>query len=803
MKPKHVLAWLLVGVAAVAAFAAIFPRAFPFAPRKWSVSREQAIAIATERFRDLGEPIQNPYLQATLDHDTALEWRLWKRQTSGLGSAADLKSAARGVFGWEVRHFRRDAGAREWTYRARIAPDGEVLALEMKLKPEEAAGTLDDASARKQADRFLADHGIDLGLLAEPEIRSEQLEARVDRRLLYRLKSQPLGAEVPFGIEVGFAGDRIKGFDKWFDDPEEKEFGRLVGGLVLGQIAWRIWPFMLVPLILVFFVRRYHEGEIGVRRGGQIAVLALGLALVFTVLVAVAMGTGTDFGPVLTRPQVTWVVSVLVYFTYFAPVAVLAALGWSVGEVLCRDRWPERLASFDAWFKRDWANATVARDALRGLVCGSVLAALEVGFIALAGKFGVWAPGGSNLIGPWWDSARWFGLALLLVTVFHALYSELVGRLLIVSVAVRRLGTWFGAAVAAVVCAVIFFPPLMVLPSRWSFLPWVAVALFQALVFLRFGLSASLLSTMTASLLTSTLMFLTSGHPWLELQAAIPLVGVALPLLLSIRHLTSEKEFTYRYDDVPPHVRRIAERERQRVELETARGIQSSILPDLPPQLNGVEIAHSYLPASEVGGDFYDVLALEDGRLAVAVGDVAGHGVSSGLVMSMARSALAVQVTFNPEVEAVFSTLNRVVYQSARKRLLATLCYAVLDPKKRELFYASAGHLYPYLLTQAGNVHPLEYVAYPLGVRSDMAVEARLARLESGDTLFLLSDGIVEARPEGTDDLFGFKRLEESLVRHKDLGVARLRDAVLADVERHTKGAPREDDQTVLVLRVP
>jgi sigma-B regulation protein RsbU (phosphoserine phosphatase) len=275
-----------------------------------------------------------------------------------------------------------------------------------------------------------------------------------------------------------------------------------------------------------------------------------------------------------------------------------------------------------------------------------------------------------------------------------------------------------------------------------------------------------------------------------------------LSLLLSLRHLAGGREFVYRYEDVPPHVRRIAERERQRVELETARRIQSSILPDLPPSLHGVELAHAYLPASEVGGDFYDVLALTDGRLAVAVGDVAGHGVSSGLVMSMAKSALAVQVTFNPEVEAVFGTLNRTVYQTARKRLLTTLCYALLDPASRELLYASAGHLFPYVVSPRGGVQVLESVAYPLGVRGELVVEPRRARLESGDLLFLFSDGLVEARTEAGDE-FGFERLEQSLARHAGKGVEGVRDGVLQDVLRWTGGVPREDDQTILVLRVP
>jgi sigma-B regulation protein RsbU (phosphoserine phosphatase) len=250
-------------------------------------------------------------------------------------------------------------------------------------------------------------------------------------------------------------------------------------------------------------------------------------------------------------------------------------------------------------------------------------------------------------------------------------------------------------------------------------------------------------------------------------------------------------------------VRRIAERERQKVELETARRIQSSILPELPPEVYGIQLAHEYLPASEVGGDFYDVLALEDGRLAVAVGDVAGHGVSSGLVMSMAKSALAVQVTFDPEVEAVFGTLNRMIFQSARKRLLTTLCYALIDPGRHEFCYASAGHLFPYRITRDGEVHALESVSYPLGVRDQLDIRVRSEKLEAGDSLFLFSDGVVESRPEGSDEQFGFDRLEASLRRHAGASAVALKDAVVTDLRDFVGYAPLEDDLTVLVVRMP
>ncbi|MEE8137639.1 MAG: PP2C family protein-serine/threonine phosphatase, partial [Thermoanaerobaculia bacterium] len=385
----------------------------------------------------------------------------------------------------------------------------------------------------------------------------------------------------------------------------------------------------------------------------------------------------------------------------------------------------------------------------------------------------------------------------------YALYTGLFGQLLLVPAGVRRTGPWLGPALAVALAALLFFPCLIVYPLGWNLLFWLLPPAAYIVVFLRYGIYTSVLASLTAFVVKGALPLLGAQDTSLQFQASLALLILAAPLIVSARYLLSDKKFVYRYEDIPSHVRRIAERERHKVELETARGIQASILPDLPPQLNGVRMTYTYLPATEVGGDFYDVLALEDGRLAVAVGDVAGHGVASGLVMSMAKSALAVQVSFDPEVEAVFTTLNRMVFQSARKRLLATLCYALIDPQRREMSYASAGHLFPYRITTEGKVDALESISYPLGVREQIEVRVRAARLESGDSLFLFSDGVVEARPEQSDDLFGFDRLEASLSRHAGGSVEALRDGVLADLEVFTGNAPREDDLTLLVLRIP
>jgi hypothetical protein len=520
-------------------------------------------------------------------------------------------------------------------------------------------------------------------------------------------------------------------------------------------------------------------------------------------VVARAVSEG-NFG-IISRQWATWQWGIQFLAIFFLPLCLVSFLSWSVGESLSRERWSDKLAPFDALLKGSWDNATVARASVRGVAAGLVLLAVCLGLAAVLAPLGVGPQvftlmvslGGFKLAG------AWPLLALVAFSVLVASYRELFGRLLLVSYGVRRLGTAWGPAAVVVLGAFVLFPAFSVLPLTWAISFWIIQAAFLVMLFWRYDLLTVLLASLVLELGVSALFLVFAEDPSLQLQGWIALAVPLLPAVVSLRALGSGREFRYQYDDVPAHVRRIAERERQRVELETARRIQSSILPELPPSLNGVELAHSYQPATEVGGDFYDVLALADGRLAVAVGDVAGHGVSSGLVMAAVKSALSVQVAFQPDVESVIGTLNRMVYQSSRRRLITTLCYALVDPLRREVLFASAGHIFPYRVSVDGRVSSLDSVAYPLGVRPELVVPSVRVPLAAGDTLVLLSDGIIEARPEGSTELYGFERLEASLERHAHAGVEGLKDGILDDLAEFTGTSEREDDQTLLVARLP
>jgi hypothetical protein len=800
---RSAVALIWVSVLIVGAVLAVwaFPRVFPMYPDEWKVARADAVAIARGRLAALGDLPQDAYVVASLDDDAPVELRLLGGLTPENRERVRRSGPAKDVLCWQVAIYPPGAHPGEWSYLARVALDGEVLALRKGFKKDAPGEAIDEADARARAEEFLKAQGFDLARYEAPELRRQDLGARTDLVLRFREREQVLGDQLQYGVQVTFAGKELAGFANWQEDKNRAAVEGSIQSLTLLANFHFVMVFLIVPVVAVPFLKRYHAGEIGVHRGLQIFAFVVVVAIFLLSMVARSQTEGTYWGS-LSRQQVTWMWGPQFFMIFFVPIGLASLLAWSVGESLNRERWGRKLAAFDALFQRDWRNRTVASSSLRGLAIGVALtAAVLVGqLLSPAAGHATW----SMQLGPFWQHSSWPGLTLLGFVGIFVLYSELVGRLCLVEPLVRRLGRIGGTLAAALLGFFTYSFALIVLPLRSSFPFWIGSCLVLVIVFLRYDLLTSMLANATHQVVMMGLPLLLAKHPGIEFQGALALAGVALPAVLSLRYLTSDREFVYRYEDVPPHVRRIAERERQRVELETARNIQSSILPDLPPQLAGVELAHTYRPATEVGGDFYDVLALEDGRLAVAVGDVAGHGVSSGLVMSMAKSALAVQVTFDPEVQAVFTTLNRMVYQSARKRLLATLCYALVDPKRREMDFASAGHLFPYRVSGEGRVEVLESVAYPLGVRPTIEVVARRARLAAGDLIFLCSDGLIEARKNGTEEPFGFDRLEKLLSGLAGRGAIFVRDAVLAELDRFVgANAEREDDLTLLVLRMP
>jgi serine phosphatase RsbU (regulator of sigma subunit)/CHASE1-domain containing sensor protein/anti-sigma regulatory factor (Ser/Thr protein kinase) len=236
-------------------------------------------------------------------------------------------------------------------------------------------------------------------------------------------------------------------------------------------------------------------------------------------------------------------------------------------------------------------------------------------------------------------------------------------------------------------------------------------------------------------------------------------------------------------------------------ELGTARSIQHALLPKDLPKLEGWKIAYHYQPAREVGGDFYDFLRLEDGRIGLVIGDVSGKGIAAALVMANTQSVLrAVARRGSIAPGRVLAEANEVLYAYIPSGTFVTCFYGVLDPESGRLVYANAGHDVPYL-QRDGDAQELMARGMPLGLMPGMPYEEKEAVLAAGDDLLLYSDGLVEAHdPEG--GMFGFPRLRKLIVAQSAGSGEELVDFLLAELTRFTgEDSEQEDDITLVTLQ--
>jgi PAS domain S-box-containing protein len=239
--------------------------------------------------------------------------------------------------------------------------------------------------------------------------------------------------------------------------------------------------------------------------------------------------------------------------------------------------------------------------------------------------------------------------------------------------------------------------------------------------------------------------------------------------------------------------------ERQRIEqeLRVARLIQQTLLPKTLPGLPGYDVAAYYQPAREVGGDFYDFLELEDGRLGLIVGDVSGKGVPAAIVMAITRTMLRAAYRLGSPGE-ILEQANNILYPEIPPNMFVTCLVALLDIRTGRLHYANAGHDLPYL-RHADGVSELRATGMPLGLMPNMSYEQKEVTLKPGESILLYSDGLVEAHGPQRE-MFGFPRMRGFVEAHP--GGAALIDSLLTELESFTgEDWEQEDDITLLTLQ--
>jgi len=241
----------------------------------------------------------------------------------------------------------------------------------------------------------------------------------------------------------------------------------------------------------------------------------------------------------------------------------------------------------------------------------------------------------------------------------------------------------------------------------------------------------------------------------------------------------------------------LMEKQRLVKDMEFARTVQESFLPQHAPEVRGYKFGSHYTPAQEVGGDFYDFILLDSERTGIVIGDVSGKGVPAALYMAKLGSDLRTLAFTEAGPASALTKLNVLLAERSRRGMFATLLYIELNGQTGSLTLANAGHL-PLLIKKAdGTVMKFPPAgSAPLGILAGMVFGQQNSSLGPGDTVVLYTDGIIEAM-NAREELYGFERLE-ALIAASPADPELLNSAIINDVNLFTGLSPQHDDMTLV-----
>jgi len=243
---------------------------------------------------------------------------------------------------------------------------------------------------------------------------------------------------------------------------------------------------------------------------------------------------------------------------------------------------------------------------------------------------------------------------------------------------------------------------------------------------------------------------------------------------------------------------RLLDRELFQHDLELAKSIQDSFLPDSPPEVRGYAAAFHMHAAFEVGGDFYDVVQMPDQRIAYIIGDISGKGVSAAMVMSSILSDLRMELSFGGSAAEILGRFNQALCHKAQKGMFVSMVLMVLDPENHRLELANAGHPPPVQIRKERIWQHSDASGPPAGIVSDISYDCEALNLEAGEMILLYTDGITEAR-NASCEMLGTGRLMSWLDDAPD-SVDACIEYLIDSLSHFTGETGQNDDITLLML---
>ncbi len=707
---------------------------------------------------------------------------------------------------WQLLYYKNvPRDKEEELFQVYISSEGEIIGYKHIL-PDSLSEIQRSDSALALARNFL-NRWPGLDGRGYRLMRSNQIE-HPNRRDMDFIFEKPLaGTNGTDRIYITVSGQRIIRFQHYFVEPTQSNIASVGGANLLFNTISIIVYLSLSLLTLILFLRRYHEGTIAVTHGLWVAGIVY-VALVITVINSWdPWGTGNNIG-IISRYYTKWILLGLQMIISYIYIFINVFTAWSASEQDIADKRIKWMSGIDSLFAGKFLTRNVGREFPVGVAYGAILFGIVNAIVYLLNQMGIaypLMPHTQDIYSNYWPVITMFTSA-----VYAMFFQDVVFRKFLISYLYRISSSPFTAVgLSALISALasIFFSSMFdIWPAYYTLLPYLAIGLIQGWIFWHYGLLAAMASSFSMQILTY------SGYLWISGDSAY--TGAAYIALFILTALTAAglyalyfgQTFRMELQREPEHIRRIKEQTRMQKELEIARRVQLGLLPREEPDIKGYELSGVCKPALEVGGDYFDFIHLQDGKLGIAIADVSGKGVPAAIYMTLTKGILQSHAEATLSPKSVLTKVNSLMYRTIQRSWFVSMFYAVLDPASRKLRYARAGHNPAILLSDSSHdPRLLQSHGIGLGLEQGPIFEKTLAegaiQLHSGQTLIFYTDGFTEAMNEQHEE-YGEERFIRFLHENSGLSAADTIKNALAEIEKFAGNAPQHDDMTMVVLKV-
>jgi phosphoserine phosphatase RsbU/P len=779
----------------------------PRASFEFTLTRNDICEKATLHLRSLGFDPKTYQQDAVFRFDGLTHLQLQGR--GGIpGANAAFRADTLVSHEWQVSWYDRSLPVSQFpeSFQIWMSPAGRPLGFERKIPDSTALTSLPHADARLLAEKFLSSQHVDLSKYALLNASELKLAGRVDHR--FEWSRTESGAEMRVSVRV--QGDVVGGYRVTVEPGAELRRGfsdTMTTLTFLNVIAVGVL-FFLFFVVVVLFLKKYHEGEVGTQTAFLVFIGIFGVSILLALNEYAGSGAFAIIGD-LNKFNTRIVLFGVNVFIVQLFMGVLAFAAWSVGESSSRSVYPAKMRGADSALLRKYLTYEFGIGIVQGYAWGFLLfGAYAAGMYLLLKTTGMrlYVSGVANI-----PDATLPALHPVLMGFVLAALCEIVFRLFFLCVLREKTGKgWPGVLISVVLWSgagiALWDVPLGITGPVGAVVVMALFGLAFSFLFIRFDLVTTIVANFVITAVNAAIPMLTGGSGYAGELRWTFLAIMALPLLVGVIGVVRRQRFEFTIATMPRHIQRISERERMSKELEIARNVQMSLLPKSNPQLPGCDIAGVCIPAREVGGDYYDYVLLEDGRLGVTIGDVSGKGVPAAIYMTLTKGILQSHAEDNISPRNVLVKVNSLMYRSIERNSFVSMFYAILDMKRGTMRFARAGQCPMILMHRVGGETTLispkgMALGLEMGKVFDSVLEEEELPLESGQVMVFYTDGFTEAM-NATSEEFGEERLLAAVTRHNGQPAYRIIEAVCAEVTEFTGDRPQHDDMTMVVVKI-